>query len=50
MADLGYCETAGIKTKEKNIMKIIREGKEIELTSEELASAHAEFVIIGGGL
>ena len=25
-------------------MKIIREGKEIELTSEELASAHAEFV------
>ena len=24
-------------------MKIIREGKEIELTSEELASAHAEF-------
>lgn len=25
-------------------MKIVREGKEIELTSEELASAHAEFV------
>ena len=25
-------------------MKIVREGKEIELTSEELAMAHAEFV------
>lgn len=31
--------------KEKeNAMNIIREGKEIELTSEELAAAHAEFV------